>query len=108
MPKQLKIDAEIHVKSKVILSSFFFGFSSLLGGKLNPNGVKIASKTMVILKIAESSKTLYFLMFFNDFHGFGRRKINQNPKKIHQKPQLEQSIDLEPFFLNFERFGSPN
>ena len=78
MPKQLKIDAEMHVKSKVILSSIFSDLNHFGEAKSNQNEIKIASKTKVMLKIAESSKTLYFLMFFNDFHGFGPRKFYKN------------------------------
>ena len=58
MPKQLKIDAEMHVKSKVILSSIFSDFNHFGESKKTQNDIKIASKTKVMLKIAKTLKTL--------------------------------------------------
>ena len=76
MPKHLKIDAEMHVKSKVILSSIFSDFNHFGEAKSTQNEIKIASKTKVMLKISKTLKTLQIPMFFTDFHGFGHRKID--------------------------------
>ena len=54
-----------------------------------------------MLKIAESQKTLKFLMFFNDFRGSRDQKIEKNLKKNTPKTNPKQSIDSEPLFSQF-------
>jgi len=52
---------------------------------MEPKWVKIPSRTEDILKIAESSKTLSFRLFFNDLHGLDLEKPIQIGKKSEKK-----------------------
>ena len=83
MPKQIKIEVEIHVNPKVTLSLILIGFCSLWGRKMkpkyNPNHIKIKGHG----KNYQTAKNMLFPYVFHDFCGSGHPK---NQSKSIQKP----------------------
>ena len=105
MPKQLKIDTEIHIKSKVILSSIFvrilITFEKQNGAKICQNPIKNGGHIENCRKL----KNLIFPCVFQWFSWF-RRSKNQpksikNPSKTWPRTEPRFGTTFFPILNDF-------